>query len=73
MYPEFIAIYIGLAVVLILLIVNLIFTIRLMNKFKGSRNVSLNMNQSMGVVFCKKCATEFDANLRVCPNCGTTR
>lgn len=25
------------------------------------------------VVFCKKCATQFDASQKCCPNCGTMR
>ena len=26
-----------------------------------------------GVVFCKSCATQFDAHHKVCPRCGTPR
>lgn len=26
-----------------------------------------------GVVFCKSCATQFDARHKVCPRCGTPR
>lgn len=73
MYPEFVAIYVGLAIVLVITIVNLVFTIKVLKKLGGNGNTSVNMNQPTGVVFCKKCATEFDSRLRVCPNCGTTR
>lgn len=73
MYPEFVAIYVGLAIVLVVLIVNLVFTIKVLKKLGGKGNVSVNMNQPAGVIFCKKCAAEFDSRLRVCPNCGTTR
>lgn len=73
MYPEFVVIYVGLLIVVIVSVVNLVFTIKLMNKFGGRGNTQVNANQPTGVVFCKKCAAEFDGNLRVCPNCGTAR
>lgn len=73
MYPEFIAIYVGLAIVLIAVIVNIVLTIKVMKKLGGKGNVSVNMNQPTGAVFCKKCAAEYDSRLRVCPNCGTMR
>lgn len=73
MYPEFVVIYVGLGIVLLVTVVNLVFTIKVMKKLGDNRNVSVNMNQPTGAVFCKKCATEFDSRLRVCPNCGTTR
>lgn len=73
MYPEFVAIYVGLVVLFLIVIVNLVLTIKVLKKLGRKANVSVNMNQSTGVVFCKKCATEFDSRLRVCPNCGTMR
>lgn len=73
MYPEFVAIYVGLAIVLIAVIVNIILTIKVIKKLGGKGNVSINMKQQTGIVFCKKCAVEFDSRLRVCPNCGTMR
>lgn len=72
MYPEFIIMYVGLAIVLIVSIVNLVFTIRLSKKMKIN-NAMGNRSHVGGVVFCKKCATEFDSNTKVCPNCGTIR
>lgn len=73
MYPEFVVMYVGLLIVLIVAVLNLVFTIQLLKKLSGGANVPAGMNQPSGAVFCKKCATEFDASLRVCPNCGTTR
>lgn len=72
MYPEFIIMYVGLAIVLIVSIVNLVFMIRLSNKMK-TNNVMGKRSLGGGVVFCKKCATEFDSNTKVCPSCGTIR
>lgn len=73
MYPEFVVMYVGLLIVFIVTVVNLVFTVKLLKKLSGGANASVGVNQSSGAVFCKKCATEFDASLRVCPNCGTTR
>lgn len=72
MYPEFVVIYVGLVVVLIVSVVNLVFTLKLTKQMKGN-NLSNSLTRVGGVVFCKKCATEFDSNSKVCPNCGTVR
>ncbi len=72
MYPEFVVIYVGLIIVLIVVIVNLVLTLKLTKQMK-SNNSGNGLNRVGGVVFCKKCATEFDANAKVCPNCGTVR
>lgn len=34
---------------------------------------SYTQGASGGVVFCKRCATQFDASQRFCPNCGAPR
>ena len=76
MYPEFIAIYVGLAIVLVLLIVVLILQIVIL-KNGGGRSVSAStrpVNSSKNaVVFCKSCAARFSAAERVCPKCGAPR
>ena len=37
-------------------------------------NAAVNTAAPSGnVVFCKKCAAEFDASARCCPKCGTPR
>lgn len=79
MYPEFIAIYVGLAIVIILLVVILIFVIKTKNNLpdytskKNYLNASNSSASSGKVAFCKNCATQFDAAAHVCPNCGTPR
>lgn len=86
MYPEFIAIYIGLAILSALMIVVLIFLLKLLKQsevkqiprpYVPAENQTAAASQTGaapgGVVFCKRCATEFDASQKVCPRCGTPR
>lgn len=98
MYPEFIAIYVMLAIVIIMLGAVLFFLIKLLmnGESKGSTYAAPQQNneayygqqyqqpyqapyqpqyqqQSGGVVFCKQCATQFDASQAYCPQCGTRR
>lgn len=85
MYPEFIAIYICLAVLIALAITILIFQIK---SYKQSdikqtpQNYTTTLKTSAAsmttapkgqVVFCRNCAAEFDASQSVCPRCGTPR
>lgn len=85
MYPEFIPIYIGLVIIIGLAIAILILLICLL-KDKGDKTVTptsyfdkngnspIKANQTSGnMAFCKKCAIQFDASERFCPNCGTPR
>ncbi len=82
MYPEFLAIYIGLGVLAAIMIAILILVIILVvrtsgsNKFKNEKKMYSVNNQPMNsgkVVFCRNCATQFDASQRCCPKCGTPR
>lgn len=73
MYPEFVAIYVGLAIVLIVSIINMVLLINLGKGFGNKKSDFKSVNKGTSVMFCKKCATEFDSTLRVCPNCGTPR
>lgn len=98
MYPEFVAIYVMLALVIIMLGAVLFFLFKLLKNGagrNGSYNVSQQNNdayygqqyqqpyqdpyqpqyqpQSGSVVFCKHCATQFDASQAYCPQCGTRR
>ena len=82
MYPEFIAIYIGLAILLALNIATLILIIGMKRngssaRFSGGAVRPVNNynapNSSGGTTFCKKCANQIDASERVCPHCGTPR
>lgn len=88
MYPEFIAIYIGIAVIIALGIAILILLIKLLKNsndltipkqniaptIKTQSNVSNTSNQENGnMAFCKKCATQFNSSERFCPKCGTPR
>lgn len=75
MYPEFIAIYAGLAVILVLLVVILILQIKILRgggRASGAPKHQINSTQK-SVVFCKNCAARFNASERVCPKCGTPR
>lgn len=75
MYPEFIAIYAGLAVVLVLLIVVLILQIVILKNNGGS--AASGRRRARGgqstAVFCRSCAARLTASDRVCPKCGTPR
>lgn len=83
MYPEFIPIYIGLALLIILGIAILILLIILLKRSRGivttlsSINISKTQPQAYftegNMAFCKKCAAQFNASERVCPKCGTLR
>lgn len=79
MYPEFIAIYIGLGVLFIIEIVTLILMIILLSRSKKNgtgiiKDSSANRPSSdMGIAFCVNCGTQFDGRLNVCPKCGKTR
>lgn len=82
MYPEFIAIYIGLGVLSILQIGTIILVILLLKKNGGSHNeypaqknnyTLNNQSKSSGVALCVNCGTQFDATHKVCPRCGKPR
>ena len=96
MYPEFIVIYILLAVLFIMQAAALVLLIVLMKKTQGTNastaqnipafhnsapavpqycNIQTGQPAPAGgdVVFCKKCAAEYPASGRFCPNCGTPR
>lgn len=89
MYPEFIAIYIGLAVLIGLAIAILVMLVKIKKsgsgfsarrtsstpeiKTQASTYTPASTPSSGNVVFCKKCATRFDANEKFCPKCGTPR
>ena len=101
MYPEFIGIYVLLAVAIVLSAVSIILQIVHIKNSNHSSDYSNNYRTekasdrptqrssgysaeskqvqqpasygSSGVVFCKSCATQFDARHKVCPRCGTTR
>ncbi len=83
MYPEFIAIYVGLGVVAALLIAAIVLLLMVLSKLKnlgGSqrsytppRNTNPGYSSAMGVVFCDHCGTQFDGATKVCPRCGTPR
>lgn len=82
MYTEFLIIYIGLGVLALLGIAILILLIKLLKNDQGGYvpqkgNYSPNFKPAPmpggSIVFCKKCAAEFDSTQRVCPRCGTPR
>lgn len=77
MYPEFVAIYIGLAVIFVLLAVVLVLQIVVLSKLgRGGSAPRSNYSQAAAggnLAFCKNCATQFNASQRCCPKCGTPR
>ena len=99
MYPEFIAIYVMLAIVILMLAVLTLLVLKLVissGKSKNSAAPAQNANmysqqnyqqysqqqyqqpyqaQSQGgnIVFCRHCATQYDASQSYCPRCGSPR
>ena len=83
MYPEFIAIYIGLAVLILMQAAVLVLLIKVNRSLTGngsakkygkkSKEDSRQQSTSYGVVFCRNCGTRYDASMGVCPKCGTPR
>ncbi len=77
MYTEFIIIYIGLALNLVLTSIALFFAAKgkTGGKKRGKRRSKNSFDdQSSGVItICKKCALQYDANLKKCPGCGTPK
>lgn len=87
MYPEFIAIYVGLAILIALGVAILILLIKLNKNNEGfptmpsinttstvsSSQPASNESKDGNMAFCKKCATQFSASERFCPKCGTPR
>lgn len=84
MYTEFIIIYIGVGISVLLSIVSVVLLLKLLKRTGGSRYGNAGgfadkpqsygtQSVKTGVVFCKYCGTRFDAATRVCPKCGTPR
>ena len=81
MYPEFIPIYVGLLIVIGLLVTILILLLKKQNdnsrptaNFTAKQNnFETNASSSGSIVFCKKCAAEFDSTQKCCPKCVTPR
>lgn len=82
MYTEFLIIYIALGVLFLMLAAVIVMLIMILKK-DGGMYIPQNNNYNNppiqtaaptgNVVFCKKCAAEFDSSQRVCPKCGTPR
>lgn len=79
MYKEFKIMYIGMAVLGVLMIINIILQIRILKDkpvagiYAGAAGSAPAQPSVGSKVFCKNCATQFDASLKVCPKCGTPR
>ena len=81
-YPEFIAIYVGIGILVVLQILTIILVI-IMGKKSRRRNNQNTMDEvfsagnghrpTKGIAFCTNCGTQFDAALKVCPKCGRAR
>ena len=76
MYPEFIAIYVGLGVLAVLLFTVIGLLIAVLKKLSfilggGKRKITNStMKNETGNAFCIYCGTKFDSSYRICPKCG---
>lgn len=86
MYPEFIAIYVGLGLLVAMLAVVIVLLIVLNRKVSSGDSAQINHTPMQGqgdnvhqagapfnVAFCNHCGTAYDAKTGVCPKCGTPR
>lgn len=81
MYTEFVALYVGIGVIVILQIVLLIILILLLKRVgemrnKGKRIYSASENQikqGASIVFCSNCGMGFESTEIICPKCGMVR
>ena len=86
MYPEFIAIYIGLIVLIVLAVLILVQLRKISNQsnsnvdnyvaqnaYSAPTQYQVNTPVQGQVVFCRNCATQYDASSPYCPTCGTPR
>ncbi len=71
MYPEFIAIYIGLGVLAALLLVVIILLAVVLVKLRSRGKSTTYGNNNL--VVCRNCSAQFNSAIRCCPNCGTVR
>ena len=84
MYAEFIAIYVALGVVAVLLIAVLILLIVCLKKLgdvtsrpaapvRPVRTQQAPAAHAGNGVFCRGCNKQYDGTMRFCPYCGTSR
>ena len=79
MYTEFIIIFVLLGIVALLLLTVLILQCVILKKLSsGKKKAAQQPSASVyaigrGTAICRNCATQFAANEKVCPKCGTTR
>ena len=73
MYPEFLVIYIGLGVVILLLAAVLVLLIKLLRSGSAVPRQAAEAAAGERVAFCKVCAAELSPTQRFCPKCGTRR
>lgn len=83
MYFEFIIMYVGIGIAIVLLIAILVLQIVILKKSGGRKgnNYYQNPMNTYGntgygnapVVFCQRCGTQYDSMHKVCPKCGSPR
>ncbi|MCM1499974.1 MAG: hypothetical protein NC124_16040 [Clostridium sp.] len=81
MYTEFIIIYVGIGVMLLLQVVLLIVMLVLLKEMKKQKDKRNRMISAAGnyagsgssIVFCTNCATQYAGTERFCPKCGAAR
>lgn len=77
MTGQFIIIYVAFGIVIFLQIVNLVNSALLRKKVSKANYLftgkDFRGNDSVGVVFCRKCGNQFPAGKKVCPHCGVKK
>lgn len=80
MYIEFIRIYVGLAVIAVLCIVNIVISIIVLKKTanKSDNNYIKPIGDDSGLIdgavaYCAKCASPMSTWMKHCPKCGASR
>lgn len=77
MYPEFIVMYIGIAILLVLNVIILVFLLKIKSEGIKSSNSSAGNSGNAGMgqqmISCKRCSALFNPALGICPRCGTPK
>ncbi len=79
MYTEFVILYIGAALSVLLSAAAVVLLLLVLHRLNGgtaerhTASPAFRQAETGGVAFCSSCGTRFDANLRVCPRCGKLR
>lgn len=80
MYPEFVPVYVGLVIAIVLLAVLIVLAVMILKNLKNRPAAPVSRGaaapaagNAAGLVFCRSCSKQFDGSMRFCPHCGTNR